>query len=989
MIETDLKLYKPESSHVIPLSFPLSFFQIYEKLQKWMTRYPQSLDNSIFNELYLFYLTATRKYLDHRNPTHLFRLLLTTHLMNKKLQREATFFPNQRHMQIRWISTTLRFPFSTKRVLSFVIGFNVLNKYELFDEENIILALQKQFPELRLVKDCVFHPIHQNKNLKFFYFEIEKKDGSFFTLSEKFQLKNNMADRVKNSIQKLSPAIFMGYNEEETYRNILTLSQEIQFLHDLPQACINLDQKTGSEIIFRITLVYISPFHRFSLAECFLNGKFVSERVLTVRHLENHPIEAHIFRLHLPRSASFIRADGSLDFYAARQKIANLIHSAIGEFRDYNGGIIIKQQELLQSFREGVMNLVPQDPEMIEIFFYSLIPIEKQAILVPEILINLFSLYLENRETDFNPNFLYSFKVYHQDPQIYLIIHCPNPHIKKTINAFIDQHPISQQNMAYNLFEEDLGVFFCCVFIQANESINKFLDELQLSLEQWQKHMNVKKTLKIALGCPINSLDPRIGGDTLNGDFLRILFEGLTRLGPNGIIENALAESIDLSDDHLEYTFHLRESLWNDGSRVTAYDFEYAWKKILSPNFITPFAYLFYPIKNAKEAKEGRVSLDLVGIQVMNDHLLKVTLTHPTPYFLELTAQPFYSPVHRVIDQLYPQWPYQSDKNYPCNGPFQPKINQPNEGYQLVKNPNYWKSDEIALEQISLTPMNTAHAIQAFQNKEVDWVGAPFGLWDSFHQIEKYPNKVTFPNMIRVCWLVFNTKTAPFNHRKLRHAFAYAINKARIISNSYMPLKPAYSSLPPHYFKDQNKLFPEADLERAQQLLKESLEELNLEKIPPITLIYHEKGIQSSTAQELKKQFKDLLGIDCELNPVCWDEQFEKMTSGNYQIGLMHWASWVDDPIYTLNSFVSAEEETNFSKWEHPEYQEYIYQSHHTVDPHQRLSYLFKAEKLLSEEMPIVPLFYNADYQALLTHNLNIPNPTSCGYFDIARSFFK
>ena len=127
----------------------------------------------------------------------------------------------------------------------------------------------------------------------------------------------------------------MGNNDEEIYKNILVLSQEIQSLHDLPQACINLEQETGKEFVFRVTLVYVSPFHRFSLKECFLNGTFVSQRELTVRQLDDHPIEAHIFYLHLPRDSSLVRSNGSLDYYSARQKVTALIVNAIGEFRDY------------------------------------------------------------------------------------------------------------------------------------------------------------------------------------------------------------------------------------------------------------------------------------------------------------------------------------------------------------------------------------------------------------------------------------------------------------------------------------------------------------------------------------------------------------------------------------------------------------------------------------------------------------------------------
>ena len=113
----------------------------------------------------------------------------------------------------------------------------------------------------------------------------------------------------------------MAHNDEEIYKNILVLSQEIESLLDLPQAYITLDQQTGKEIIFRITLVHVTPFHNFSLKDRFFDCTFVSQKMLTVKQMENHPIEANIFRLHLARDSSLLRSDGSLDFYSARQKV--------------------------------------------------------------------------------------------------------------------------------------------------------------------------------------------------------------------------------------------------------------------------------------------------------------------------------------------------------------------------------------------------------------------------------------------------------------------------------------------------------------------------------------------------------------------------------------------------------------------------------------------------------------------------------------------
>ena len=316
---------------------------------------------------------ATKKFLNHRKPIHLFRLVLSIYIMQRKLLRATAFSSNQRKLHFRWMPTSLLFPFSSKPVLGCLCAFNSLDKYEFFDEENLILALQKNLPEIKLVKESSYQHSSQYKNLKIFYFEIEKKEGNPFSLQERKLLKNKIEEKTKNSIQMLAPTL-IGNNEEEVYKNILVLSDEIQTLNDLPQACINLNQQTGKEFVFRVTLVYISPSYRFSLKDCFPNRTFISQKICTVKLLEDHPVEAHIFHIHLPRNSSLLRSNGSLDFYSARLKVAAMISGAIGEFRDYNGGIIIKQQELLYSFKQRFPEIADSDPGIMETFFYALIP---------------------------------------------------------------------------------------------------------------------------------------------------------------------------------------------------------------------------------------------------------------------------------------------------------------------------------------------------------------------------------------------------------------------------------------------------------------------------------------------------------------------------------------------------------------------------------------------------------------------------------------
>jgi oligopeptide transport system substrate-binding protein len=967
-----------------------TFYEVYAKTQKWLARFPLATDETLFDDLFLLYLLAPKNFFENRSPSQIFRLSLSLHLMQKKILKSATFSTHKRHLEIRWIPARLLFPFCSKPVLGCLVGFNLMNRYELFDEENVVLALRKYLPTLNLVKNSVYCHTSQHRILKMFYFEIEKDDHTAFSSLERILLENNMSRKINNSIQTLAPTIFMKLNEEEIYKNVLVLRQEIKTLSDLPQAYIVLDQQTGSEIVFRIILVYISPFYKFSLKDRFFDCVFTPERVLMLRHLDDRSVEAHIFRLSFSRTPDLLRADGSLDFYSARQRVAALMYSAIGEFRDYNGGILVKQQEQLHDLRMAFPEAAATDLELIETFFYALVPLEKQIVLEPTVLSSLFAHFWDNHKKKLSKGSIYSFEMESKDDKMFLFVHTEHPSLPDIVASVLQESSLQGYNLIYNIVNTLEGSFFNAVLLETRtQSPQPLIDALRAKLDSLHQERKKQQVLRMAAEYNLVSLDPRIGGDVISNEILKLLFEGLTRFDKDGNVENGLAETIKVSLDLKEYVFHLRRAFWNDETQISAYDFEYAWKKILSPSFKTAFAYLFHPIKNAEEAKAGLVPPSAIGIYALDERTLKVELAHPTPYFLQLVANTLYSPIHRIVDQRRPQWPQQIEKNYPCSGPFQLKINQPNQGYQLVKNPFYWDAANIKLDQIVIAAMSSAQAFRAFQRKEIDWIGSPLGGWHAFYAAEENDQVVSYPDHW-VSWCAFNTAKPPFNHPKLRQAFAYAIDRARIIADSFLPLKPAYSPLPKHLCEKHPFLFPDQDTKKARILFQEALEELGLTKedISPICFSFVEKGIREHTAACFQQQIEECFGIQCELEPLPWNALFNKQIQGDFQLCMVYWTSRIDDPKYVLNGFRSADLDISFSKWENVEFRHLLDASDKEVNPFQRSTLLLKAQEILCRETPIVPLYYQPA-QALVRKDIQVVHRNVCEPFSLIRSFYK
>ena len=449
-LESKLLPLEETPSSAFPVAFHPTFYPTYNKLQKWLKRFLIFASEPILNDLMLVYLQAKKQYLDHRDSNHIFRLVLSIHYMQQKLISPAIFASQIRNLAVRWIPTDLLFPFSSKPVLGCLIGFNFMDRYEIFDEENIIFSLQKYFPELQLVKESFYRHVLQHDDLRIFYFEIEKKTGQSFSLLERKALKEGIEERIKSSVQKLSPSVFMNLNDEEAYKNLIVLSREITSIHDIPQVYITLERHEGKEIVFHVALVQISPFHRFSFKDRVFGCSIVLDRELPIRFLNGHPVEAYLFRLFLPREPSLLRSDGSLDFYSARQRVVFMLRAVIGEFRDYNGGFLIKQQELLASFKNEFPEEIIRNVELLETFFYSLFPIEKQATLDPKILTALYIYFLRHQQEKVLDAF--SFYIYHSERQTFIIIRGADCSINEAITSVMDSSSlkVSDKNMVYN-----------------------------------------------------------------------------------------------------------------------------------------------------------------------------------------------------------------------------------------------------------------------------------------------------------------------------------------------------------------------------------------------------------------------------------------------------------------------------------------------------------------------------------------------------------
>ncbi len=483
------------------------------------------------------------------------------------------------------------------------------------------------------------------------------------------------------------------------------------------------------------------------------------------------------------------------------------------------------------------------------------------------------------------------------------------------------------------------------------------------------------KTAYLYLQADPFSLDPRIGGDRRSQILIRELFEGLVRIGKEGAYELALAKSYTVSEDECVYTFTLHPSKWSNGDPVTAHDFVYAWKSLIDPDFITPYSYAFYIIKNAKKAHMREASLDDIGLKAVDDLTLEITLEHPAPYFMELASNPLYSPIHRKSVQENQHWASgTSQTGYISNGPFILKDRSLKSHITLEKNPYYWNTqDSPKIENINFAIIEDLQtAFNMFRGGQLDWLGEPCGNiplemvheLNSLGLLEKHSKGGVY-------WYVVSTQKPHLKSIKIRQAIASAIDRKAITDHLLQAGEtPAFSLLPKEMSMLDSPLFEDNSPTTAKALFQEGLQELGLtsETYPTLIISHWSDSRDRMLAETIQEQLQKTLGINVVLQSNDWSSYLKKVTSGDLEIGGFGWYSWFYDPMYNLEYIKFRGSGINGSQWENADYIAALDAADNERDTYRRKEHMKRAETIAMTELPVIPIFYQTYKYAKSSH---------------------
>ena len=458
---------------------------------------------------------------------------------------------------------------------------------------------------------------------------------------------------------------------------------------------------------------------------------------------------------------------------------------------------------------------------------------------------------------------------------------------------------------------------------------------------------------------------------------INAMIECLYRDDENDVPQPAGAETVDISDDKLVYTFHLREdATWSNGDPVVATDYEFAWQQALNPKVASDYAYMLYFIHNAEPYFNGEVEWSEVGVKVIDEYTLEVTLDNPLPYATDLFAFPTLAPINQKFYEEVGADKYATDAEYfCCNGMYELTEWSHNSEIVFEKREEYWNADAVGPDEIVYKIITDSQAgLNSYLSREIDYTDLDSG--EVVQQAEAAGFEVGVKPARSSYYLIVNTEDEFMSNQNLRLALAYSIDKQALIDTVYQnDNQPMTSFTPPAIYgaagadgptfqeallEERGEMYPASgDLEKAQEYLQAALEELGC-TVDELNLSIDcaDDSLRRNCATFLQEQWRQNLGIEnIAVNSMQTKQVSANRQSGDYCMSLGGWSPDYNDAINFLDLWVT-DGGNNDSFWGNEEYDNLIAQATAEADVEVRQQYLFDAEEILAAEMPVIPLYW-------------------------------
>lgn len=485
--------------------------------------------------------------------------------------------------------------------------------------------------------------------------------------------------------------------------------------------------------------------------------------------------------------------------------------------------------------------------------------------------------------------------------------------------------------------------------------------------------------LNVMIEVEVASLDPQIATDGTSFEVIAGFTDGLMQMDETGKAVPAVAESYDLSEDGLTYTFHLREDAnWSNGDPVTAADFVFGWQRAADPATASEYSYMLSDIgqvKNAAEIIAGDKPVTDLGVTAVDEKTLKVELNVPVSYFLNLMYFPTFYPVNQAFYEGLAEGTFgTSPDTVLSNGAFKLDSYEPAAlAFSLVKNPDYYNASEVKLAGLNYQVIkDSQQAFMNYQNGALDIVKL---AGDQVDQITGDP-ELNVVGAGYMWYITLNGHDVPaLANQNFRLALTNAVNRESIVNDVVKDGSVAtYTAVPPQFatgpdgsdFSADQAKFNDVcadDPAKAATFYEKAKQELGQDSFT-FELLLEDQTETQNVAAVLKEQIEGALpGVTLNLKVEPKKQRVEDIQNGNYEVCLTRWGPDYADPMTYLNMW-TTDNSNNYGLWSNPDYDAIIADcttGAYITDPAARWNALFDAEKIVMDEAVIVPLYTKAD----------------------------
>ena len=486
--------------------------------------------------------------------------------------------------------------------------------------------------------------------------------------------------------------------------------------------------------------------------------------------------------------------------------------------------------------------------------------------------------------------------------------------------------------------------------------------------------------LNVMLETPVQSLDPQQATDGTSFEVIADYTDGLMQMDSDGQAVPAIAESYELSDDGLTYTFHLRtDAKWSNGTPVTAADFVFAWQRAVDPAVASEYAYMLSDIgqvKNAAEIIAGEKDKSELGVTAVDDNTLKVELNVPVSYFLSLMYFPTFYPVNEEFFNSCGDTFGTSPETVLSNGAYVLDDYQPAAtAFHLTKNADYYDAERVKLAGLNYQVIqDSQQALMSYQNGDLD---ITLVNGEQVDQVKDDPEFKTIG--AGYLWYVSpNMSAVPeLNNQNIRMALTMAIDREAITNDVLKDGSlPTYTAVPMQFaagpdgsdFSEDQTKFSDVcafDAEKAADYWKKGLEELG-ETEMTLEMIVDADDAPQKVAQVLQEQWQQALpGLTVSIKVEPKKQRVQDMQDGNFQLALTRWGPDYADPMTYLGMWIT-DNSNNYGLWSDADYDAIIAEcttGDLCTDAEGRWAKMYDAEKIVMDQAVIFPLYTQSNAQ--------------------------